>query len=504
MFCTVGSTRFQQAGFRVRFKLEVGSVLMVRRECKDRQTGRGAPRLRAIVAVALALCAGSAPEALAESQESAPPSYRIFLTDGTPIISFGECARASGRVVFTIPIGPPSSPDALQVVSLPDSAVDWDRTDRYTDAVRLQVYATTRGEEDYAALTGAVARALGEIAFAADASAKLAIAADIRRQLLEWPATHLAYRSADVRELTALVEQAISEIRAGSGQRTFDLSLVAMIEPPSEPLLPEPQLKDSLDYASAVAQMTDSRRERLSLQESILAVLDRRKRQVPKDWYSATRKVLVWSIDRERALDRKYADLSSRALRDARNREEDADVTALERLAADAQKEDARLGYQRPETMQALLASLAASTARAREKREAIGRYEYRKSAYKSYRRSIDDSLEKFDDVTEDIGEVKALVGLKGGRLSRVEKRVSAIEVSLLPVQPPPELGAAHELLVSSARLMREALRLQRGAATVGNGAPAHNASAAAAGALLLLEAARTRIDEFFRRPAAP
>ncbi|MCU0250955.1 MAG: hypothetical protein MUE61_12140 [Vicinamibacterales bacterium] len=477
---------------------------MLRRECNDVRRGRRAPRMQAIAALALALCAGPAAGAFAGPQAASAPSHRIFLTDGTAVVSFGEFARASGRVVFTVPIGSPSNPDALQVVSLPESAVDWDRTDRYADAVRHQFYAATRGEEDYAALTGAVARALGDIAFSADASSKLAIAADIRRQLLEWPGAHFAYRSGDVRELTAHVEEAISEIRAGSGQRTFDLSLVAMIEPPSEPLLPEPTLKDSLDYAAAVAQMTDSRRVRLSLQQSILAVLERRKRQVPKDWYSATRKVLAGSIEREHALDRDYAELASRTLRDARDREEHADVAALDRLVADAQKEDARLGYQRPETMQALLASLVNSAAKAREKREAIDRYKYRKSAWSAYRSRIDDRLGEFDDVTGDIGAVRALAGVKGRRLSKAERRVAAIEVSLLPMTPPVELGPAHDLLVSSARLMREALRLQRGATTSGDAAATQNASAAAAGALLLLETARTRIDEFFRRPAAP
>jgi len=488
----------------VRLNLEVGSLVMLRGESHRVRPGRRARCLQAIAAAAIALCAAPAGAAAGETPRASAPSYRIFLTDGTPLISFGEFARVNGRVVFTVPIGLPSSPDAIQVVSLPDSAVDWERTDRYTEAVRHRLYASTRGEDDYAALTGAVARALGDIAFAADASSKLAIAADIRRQLLEWSATHFAYRSADVRELTAHVEEAISEIRAGSGQRRFDLSLVAMIEPPSEPLLAEPQLRDSLDRAAAVARMTDSRRERVTLQEAILAVLDRRKRQVPKDWYSATRKVLVRSIDSERRLDREYADLASRTLREAREREEDADSAALERLAADARKEDARLTYQRPETMQALLASLAVSTAKAREKREAIDRYKYRTSAYGFYRRRIGDSLGKFDDVTDDVGEIKALAGLKGRRLSKAEKRVSAIEVSLLPLKPPAELEAAHDLLVSSARLMREALRLQRGATSSGDVAAAQNASAAAAGALLLFETARARINEFFRRPAAP
>jgi len=226
------------------------------RECNCVRRRRRASRLPAVAALAMALCAASAAAAFAGPQ-GPPPSYRLFLTDGTPLVSRGEFARVDGRVVFTVPLGAPSNPDALQTVSLPDSAIDWERTDRYADAVRHQSYASTRGEEDFAALTGAVARALGDIAFAADPSSKLAIAADIRRQLLEWPAAHYAYRSADVRDLTAQVEEAISQIRAGSGHRSFDLSLVATIEPPSEPLLAEPDLKEAVASASAVAQMTD-------------------------------------------------------------------------------------------------------------------------------------------------------------------------------------------------------------------------------------------------------
>ena len=460
-------------------------------------------RLPRLAAAAAACCVLHGAAASAGPQAAPPPSYRIFLTDGTPLVSMGEFARAGGRVVFTVPIGAPSKPDALQVVTLPDSAVDWERTERYTDAVRHQFYATTRGDDDFAALTGAVARALGDMAFATDASTKLAIAADIRRQLLEWPAAHFAYRSADVRELTAHVEEAISAIRAGAGQRTFDLSLVAMIEPPSEPLLPEPDLQETLTRAAAVAEAADTRRERVTLQESILAVLDRRKRELPKDWYSSTRKDLARRVGREHELDRAYADLASRALRDAREREQDADVAGLEQLAARVQREDARLGYRRPETMQTLLASLAAAAAGAREKRAARERYESRRSAYGSYRRRIGDTLGKFDDVIDEIVAVRAFEALKGRRLSRTEKRVGAIVVSLLPAQPPPELAPAHELLLSSARLMGQALKLQRGAA----GAPAEssqNASAAAAGALLLLDSARGRIDGYFRKPAEP
>jgi hypothetical protein len=154
--------------------------------------------------------------------------------------------------------------------------------------------------------------------------------------------------------------------------------------------------------------------------------------------------------------------------------------------------------------MQALLASLSASTAAARARREAIDRYQYRRSAYRSYQRRIDDSLGKVDDVTGTIGAVRDFARLGTTRTAKAERRVSGIEVGLLPVSPPAELAAAHDLFVSSVRLMREALRLYRGAEGTGDAAAVRNASAAAAGALLLLETARTRIGEFFRKPAAP
>lgn len=468
---------------------------------RDSRRGLRASRLRALLAGMMA------PAFAWTAFAAGPPaatSYRIFLTDGTPLVSFGEFARTNGRVVFTVPIGAPSNPDILRVVTLSDTAVDWERTNRYNDAVRHQRYAATSGEDDYAALTGAVARALGDMAFARDAGAKLAIAADIRRQLLEWPTLHLGYRAGDVRELTAIIEEAVSDVRAISGRRDFDLSLVAMIEPPPEFLLPEPTLMDSISFAATIAQRVDSRRERLSLQQSILAVLDRRKRSVPRAWFTPTRRVLEWSVEREAALDKEYSELASHALRDAAESSARGNVERLERLAAEVRKADDRLGYQRPEEMQALLASLATSTEAARTLRTAIDRWKQRHADYDVYDHRINASLEKCADLTVDMNAVKTLSGLDSKRLSKTDKRVSAIEAALLPLDPPAELRPAHDMLLSSVRLMREAIRLQRGAALSGDVNIAQNASAAAAGALLLLDTARRHVDEFFRRPLTP
>jgi hypothetical protein len=311
---------------------------MLRRDCNHVRAGRRALRLQAIAAVALAICAASG-EASGSPQGGAAASYRIFLTDGTPLVSFGGFARVSGRVVFTIPIGSPASPDRLQVVTLPDSVVDWERTDRYTDAVRHQHYAAARGEDDYAALTGAVARALGEIAFAADASTKLAIAADIKRQLLEWPAAHLAYRSADVRELAAHVEEAISEIQAASGQRRLT---VAARSSPVGTLLPEPQLKDCRLRDGRRADDRQSARTP-SLQESIRAVFSE---QVAAP---ATASATRWSPSGPSSGTRRIATMAvgSRTLHDARKREQNADVAAS--MAGGRRPNRMRPGYSGPD-----------------------------------------------------------------------------------------------------------------------------------------------------------
>jgi hypothetical protein len=209
-------------------------------------------------------------------------------------------------------------------------------------------------------------------------------------------------------------------------------------------------------------------------------------------------------VERETELDNEYADLTSRTLRKAKEHVSDGDPASLERLAAEARKEDGRLGYQRPDQMTALMASLAAATEKASERRQAIDQYEYRRKAFASYRKRINSSLEKFDDVVDDITSVKNLDSIGTRQLGKVSNRVSAIEVGLLPLVPPTELRSAHDLLFSSVRLMREAIKLQGGSASSVDVSRVQNASASAAGALLLLDTARRRIDEFYRRPPTP
>jgi hypothetical protein len=134
--------------------------------------------------------------------------FRLFLRDGSSIVSFGEFARLDEQVVFSMPVGGPSDQPRLHVVTLPASQVDWVRTDRYSAAARYQRYAEGPGEEDFQLLSSEVARVLNQVALSTDKVAALASAEQARKTLAEWPASHYGYRERDVREVVMLLDEA--------------------------------------------------------------------------------------------------------------------------------------------------------------------------------------------------------------------------------------------------------------------------------------------------------
>ena len=172
---------------------------------------------------------------------------RVFLTDGTSLVSYGEFARVADRVVFSMPtaslgvapgvalgsaLGSAAATPPLQLVNLPADRVDWSRTNRYTDSARAARYVDMHGEEDYARLSTEVARALDEVIFTTDAARRLAIVERARKTLAEWPERHFNYRLNDVRQMLVLLDEAIADLRVSAGGERFDLSLVALVGPP--------------------------------------------------------------------------------------------------------------------------------------------------------------------------------------------------------------------------------------------------------------------------------
>ena len=87
--------------------------------------------------VAIWLVAGLLSGAPASAQEPDPgPIMRVFLKDGQALPSFGESAQVADRLVFTLVIGEAGGSPQLQLVSLPVSLIDLDKTARYGESVR--------------------------------------------------------------------------------------------------------------------------------------------------------------------------------------------------------------------------------------------------------------------------------------------------------------------------------------------------------------------------------
>ena len=183
--------------------------------------------------VAVVWLAGAAP-ALAESVTL----FRVFLNDGTAVVSYGEYARVGDRLVFSMPMGAidgtNGSDPELHVVNLPVSAVDWTATAKYAESARFSHYMATSAESDYAALAGDVAATFNAIVLATDPKARLTMAVEARRRLASWPRDHHGYRADDVQSMLALLDEAISGLRVAAGETSFELNLVAPIPSPED------------------------------------------------------------------------------------------------------------------------------------------------------------------------------------------------------------------------------------------------------------------------------
>src|SRR4051795_5368903 len=116
--------------------------------------------LAAIVLAATAVI--SFPSAAAAASDEAT-LLRVFLTDGTSLVSYGEPARVNDRVIFSMPTAAIPNPP-LHLVNLPIARVDWDRTSRYAATARASRYIQTQAESDYATLSNDVASTLNEVA----------------------------------------------------------------------------------------------------------------------------------------------------------------------------------------------------------------------------------------------------------------------------------------------------------------------------------------------------
>jgi hypothetical protein len=453
--------------------------------------------LCAIVAMAVL---GSAQSAAADTADG-----RVFLLDGTTLGCAGEYARVEDRIVFSMPIGTdPDGQPRLQLVTLAAAKIDWSRTERYREAVRAARYAATRGEADFTAMTADVARTLNDISLTDSAVQKLALAEEARSKLLGWPAQHYGYRGNEVRDIVALLDEAVSDLRAATGAQSFDLDLVAMSVPEPDTLAGPPAPHEVVAQALAAADAADVVEERVSLLEAVASYLDNpASGGLTATTRLAARTFVARRLEEERRADQEYDRLARELTRKSAQRLARADVRGLERLAASIDGRDVALGRRRPDRIRALSAAIADDLGAARRLRLASDRWHLRIAAYRSYTRLIRTTLTSLDLMQGGLDDIKRLAGPDAAKLSRLGTLAERAVRQLKIVVPPSDLANVHALLQSACEMGRNAVAIRLQAVASGNMSTAWNASAAAAGSLMLVTQARDELGRYLKPPTA-
>ena len=444
-------------------------------------------------------------QAASRADEASGPFFRIFLTDGTTLVSYGDFAQVGDRVVFSLPVGAAQGEPRLHLSSIPADSVDWPTTERYREATRAAQYARTRGEEDFAILSSEVASVLNDIALTDDPQRRLALANDARARLVAWPVTHFGYRADEIRQILTMIEEVISDLRAAAGESRFDLSFVAGLgAAPNVVPLPPPSLQESILQALWASRLAESPAERLALLQAARTALDINAPSLPAAWVTSTRQRALGQIDDEVRVAARLQGLRTRALAAADQMAARADVRGVERLLQGVRGQTSSFAADRHGEVQALLETLEARLDATRRLRLARDQYLARAGIMKDYQRAIDRPLRVLTRERAALDDIRTLAGPSADTLIDLDKRLARSAKDLARIIVPADGQAIHAVATSAVQLAANAVRLRRTAVASGNMQQAWDASAAAAGALLLLDRARDDISRLLRPPVLP
>ena len=434
-----------------------------------------------------------------------PTLFRLFLTDGSTLVSYGEYARVDDRVIFSMPVGGPVAQPRLQVVSIASASVDWSRTDAYAQSARYQQYAQTRGEEDFEALSTQVASVLNTIAQTKDRQQALAMARQVRQSLVAWPQSHFGYRQDDVREIVGVLDEAIAGLRVAGGASPFDVALVAeMPRIPLQPVAGMPTPREELDQLFHLASITDRAADRVALLQSALALLNDGPAGYRPLEIEALRRHTEQEIRNELAVDSSYAQLVQRLMSEATRAAARARVADVEHLVGRVAAEDEKLGHRRPETIQALRASLQAELNDARRLLLLRDQWHFHQARYREYQRAVGSQLLQLVKAQPMLESIRRLEGPPLDRLRTLRAHLSGGAERLQRVPLSDDLRHANELLVTAWRFAENAANMRYTAVASGNISQAWEASSAAAASLLMLSRAQQELRALVEPPHLP
>ena len=328
--------------------------------------------------------------------------FRVFLRDGTALVSYGEVARVGSNAVFSMPTGSPKIDTQLHLVNIPAAQIDWERTSRYAESARATHYLKYQAPFDYITLSNEVARTLETVALTNDPAARLSVVEAARKKLAAWPKAHYNYKEAEVQQMLVFLDGAIADLRSSTGTQRFDLSFVATPAegiPTPVPLMPLPTLQESIELTIAAARLTDVSAERAALLSAALANLNSHAGSLPREWVTSTIASTKAQIERERQTDTLYQNLTATTMKTAVARAQAADVKGLERILDNLRAADQNLGTKRPEVVNGLVAAVREQLEAAQKLQLARDHWAVRLPALREYRDAIDLSLIRLDDL---------------------------------------------------------------------------------------------------------
>jgi hypothetical protein len=430
--------------------------------------------------------------------------FRVYFTDGTSVVTYGEITRVDDRVVFSVPVGGSSEEPRLHTVTLAASLVDWTRTNRYTTSARYQQYAE-RAESDYQRLTDEVAALLNDIALSTDRARALALAEQARKRLIEWPRTRYGYRQDDIRDIVSLIDGAIVRLAGGTPRTEFELAFVATTQPIElEPLAAMPTGREQLDQLVRVLDLTTTARDRMALMQSALALMADAGAGIDAAAVAGLRRRLETELRREMAVDRRYTELTRKLVTQATRAAAGAKIDDVERALNRVPREDERLGRRRPEVVQALTATLQVQLERARRMRLLLDQWSVRKSLFREYQRTVSSEILQLVKAREALDAIRTLEGPAPERLNALRVRLSGGAARLERLRIPDYLRPTHDLLVSAWRFAETAVNARTQAVLSGQLPRAWEASSAAAGSMMMLQRAQQELRALLEPPRLP
>jgi hypothetical protein len=448
------------------------------------------------VLIVAALLTGGAVRAAAET---AAPVFRVFLKDGTALACWGEYAQVGDQLVLTLPLGT-GSRRAYEFLSLPVSAIDMPRTERYAEAVRAAQFAATRGAAEYAELRDRLAKQLAAIPLLPDNGERIAAAESARQQLLDWANTSHGYRAREVHDLLKTFEASIIDLRVAAGESRFAINMTAGVAPPSPPRLRgSPGAGETVSLALRAASATSDEEVRkaiLKRARSVAATL-------PGESGAALRTAVAERFKLEARFDSLYRWLRTDVTRRADRLVDEGDTRGIDALRQRVAATDRRWGKRRPAQVTGLLAALDAYYEAAAEHRLVLDQWESMRAELVSYQKQVAPIVTELDTLRPMLAAIKDLASTPLTGLVRAQAQTESMVATLSRLSAPPAAGPAHDLLARAIERADAAVRARHTAVTTKQLAVAREASAAAVDARARLTEAKAALAALVRPPKA-